>query len=71
MFVIPRDGRSSLAINLRPVARRTTIRRMFYTMNQMLRDHRFDDFAEAQCATFYAETMGRPGLTPGIISAYC
>jgi hypothetical protein len=26
----------------------------------------FDDFAEAQCATFYAETMGRPGVPPGI-----
>ena len=39
----------------------------FYTrLNQLLREHRFDDFAEAQCATFYAETMGRPGLPPGI-----
>jgi transposase len=39
----------------------------FYTrLNQLLRQHRFDDFAEAQCATFYAETMGRPGLAPGI-----
>jgi hypothetical protein len=28
--------------------------------------HGFDDFAEAQCATFYADTMGRPGLPPGI-----
>jgi transposase len=38
----------------------------FYTrLNQLLREHGFDDFAEAQCATFYAETMGRPGL-PGI-----
>ena len=39
----------------------------FYTrLNQLLRDHGFDNFAEAQCATFYAETMGRPGLPPGI-----
>jgi transposase len=39
----------------------------FYTrLNQLLRDHGFDDFAEAQCATFYAETMGRPSLPPGI-----
>ena len=30
------------------------------------REHGFDDFAEAQCATFYAETMGRLGLPPGI-----
>jgi transposase len=28
--------------------------------------HGFDDFVEAQCADFYAETMGRPGLPPGI-----
>jgi hypothetical protein len=35
-------------------------------LNQLLRQHSFDDFAEAQCASFYAETMGRPGLPPGI-----
>jgi hypothetical protein len=35
-------------------------------LNQLLREHSFDDFAEAQCATFYAETMGRPSLPPGI-----
>jgi hypothetical protein len=28
-------------------------------LNQLLRDHGFDDFAEGQCASFYAETMGR------------
>ncbi len=35
-------------------------------LNQALREHGFDDFVEAQCAGFYAETMGRPGLPPGI-----
>ena len=35
-------------------------------MNQLLREHDFDDFVEAQCAGFYAATMGRPGLPPGI-----
>jgi transposase len=35
-------------------------------LNQLLREHGFDDFVEAQCADFYAETMGRPGLPPGI-----
>jgi transposase len=35
-------------------------------LNQVLRDHGFDDFAEAQCASFYAETMGRPSLPLGI-----
>ena len=39
----------------------------FYTrLNQLLRQHGFDDFAEAHCATFYAATMGRPGLPPAI-----
>ena len=39
----------------------------FYArLNQVLREHRFDDFAETQCASFYAETLGRPGLAPGI-----
>jgi transposase len=39
----------------------------FYArLNQLLRTHGFDDFAEAQCATFYADTMGRPSLPPGI-----
>jgi transposase len=35
-------------------------------LNQLLREHGFDEFVEAQCASFYAETMGRPGLPPGI-----
>ena len=35
-------------------------------LNQLLRERGFDDFAEGQCASFYAETMGRPGLPPGI-----
>ena len=30
----------------------------YWRLNQLLREHGFDDFAEAQCATFYAETMG-------------
>ena len=39
----------------------------FYArLNQLLLEHGFDDFAEARCAPFYAETMGRPGLPPGI-----
>ena len=41
----------------------------FYArLNQLLRAHGFDDFAEAQCAEFYEETMGRPSRAPGI---YC
>jgi transposase len=35
-------------------------------LNELLREHGFDDFVEAQCASFYAEIMGRPGLPPGV-----
>jgi transposase len=39
----------------------------FYArLNQVFRQQRFDDFVEAACAAFYAETIGRPGLAPGI-----
>src|ERR1039457_3949074 len=39
----------------------------FYTpLNQVLREHGFDDFAEAECTALYADKMGRPSLAPGI-----
>ena len=39
----------------------------FYArLSQLLREHGFDDFAESQCVEFYADTMGRPGVPPGI-----
>ena len=39
----------------------------FYArLNQVLAERRFDDVAEGLCAPFYAKTMGRPGLAPGI-----
>jgi transposase len=45
----------------------TAVSHPFYRrLNQLLREHSFDDFAEVQCASFYAETMGQPGLPPGI-----
>lgn len=40
---------------------------VFYDrVNKILTERRFDDFAEKACAPFYAKTMGRPGLAPGI-----
>ena len=30
-------------------------------LNQLLREHEFDDFAESQCASFYAEMMPAAG----------
>jgi len=38
----------------------------YQRLNEILREHGFDDFVEAECARFYAETMGRPSLPPGI-----
>jgi transposase len=39
----------------------------FYTrVNEILDRAGFDEFAEQQCAKFYAEKNGRPSLTPGM-----
>ncbi len=39
----------------------------FYVrLNELLDGARFDAFVEKLCARFYAEGIGRPGLTPGI-----
>jgi transposase len=39
----------------------------FYArLNRLLAEQRFDDVVEQTCAGFYADTMGRPGLPPGI-----
>lgn len=35
-------------------------------LNQVLAEHHFDDFVEAQCREFYHQRLGRPGLAPGI-----
>ena len=37
----------------------------YQRLNQVLDAHEFDAFVEAQCALFYADGVGRPGLTPG------
>ena len=37
----------------------------YQRLNQVLDQHGFDDSVEAQCAPFYAATVGRPSLTPG------
>jgi hypothetical protein len=39
----------------------------FYVrLNEVLDGEGFDAFVEKLCARFYAEKLGRPGLTPGI-----
>src|SRR3982750_1128795 len=35
-------------------------------LNRLLEEKKFDEFVETLCAAFYAATMGRPGLAPGI-----
>jgi hypothetical protein len=40
-------------------------------LNQLLREHGFDDFVEAQCAAFYAETMDDRGCRLASISGCC
>jgi transposase len=37
----------------------------YQRLNELLDTHAFDEFVEGQCAPFYADTIGRPGLTPG------
>jgi len=37
----------------------------YQRLNQVLEEHAFDAFVEAQCAPFYAATVGRPSLAPG------
>jgi transposase len=39
----------------------------FYArVNELLESKQFDEFAEKECARFYAENNGRPSVTPGI-----
>jgi len=39
----------------------------FYVrLNEVLEDEGFDAFVEEKCARFYADKVGRPGLTPDI-----
>ena len=35
-------------------------------LNVVLSEESFDAFAEERCASFYAETMGRPSMPPGV-----
>ena len=35
-------------------------------LNGLLEEAKFDEFVEAECQRYYADKMGRPGLTPGI-----
>jgi hypothetical protein len=43
----------------------------YQRLNQLLRDHGFDDFVETQCASFYADPTGRPASHQASISGCC
>jgi transposase len=38
----------------------------YQRLNQILDEKRFDEYVEEICKDFYADKVGRPGLTPGI-----
>lgn len=38
----------------------------YQRLNQVLGEHRFDRFVEERCQSFYAETLGRPSIPPGV-----
>jgi transposase len=38
----------------------------YQRLNQLLAKHGFDAFVEDRCAKFYHESMGRPGIPPGV-----
>jgi transposase len=38
----------------------------YQRVNELLEEKKFDEFAEKECAKFYAAKMGRPSWTPGI-----
>jgi len=38
----------------------------YQRVNELLEEKKFDEFAEKECAKFYADKNGRPSLTPGI-----
>ena len=39
----------------------------FYeALEELLKEHHFDDFVEQRCAKFYAARMGRPSVEPGV-----
>jgi transposase len=44
---------------------RTAAHPFYEQLNRLLEGHGFDQFAERECAGFYATRMGRPSLAPG------
>ena len=38
----------------------------YEALEELLKEHHFDDFVEQRCAKFYAAWMGRPSVEPGV-----
>ncbi len=45
---------------------KTAAHPFYHQLNELLDEHGFDHFVEGLCEKFYAPTMGRPSLTPGL-----
>ena len=45
---------------------RTAGHPFYERLNRLFDEHGFDDFVEGLCGKFYADTMGRPSLAPGV-----
>jgi transposase len=61
----PSERQPSLWINTAEIA--TSPGHPFYQrLNQVLAEHGFDRFVEGRCQSFYAETLGRPSIPPGV-----
>jgi transposase len=61
----PSEQQQSLWINTVEIV--TSPGHPFYQrLNQLLAEHGFDRFVEARCQSFYAETLGRPSIPPGV-----
>jgi transposase len=39
---------------------------LYARVNELLEEKKFDEFAEKECAKFYADNIGRPSVAPGI-----
>jgi transposase len=61
----PRERQSHLWINTAQIVR-SPGHPFYQRLNQVLAEHGFDRFVEERCQAFYAETLGRPSIAPGV-----
>ena len=60
-----RERQETLWINTAQIAR-SPGHPFYQRLNQVLAEHGFDRFVEERCQSFYAETLGRPSIPPGV-----